>query len=103
MEQIPASKKEFSDKVHDASSTARNATEQFISNVSDKASRLFDKTSDSTSEYMTQASSWAQKNYGKTLAVVGVLTLVGVAGYFLGRSAAHSSKPRRSESFDESA
>lgn len=46
---------------------------------------IADNVSDRASEYYDDASVWLRQNYKTTLAVVGVLTVVGIAGFFISK------------------
>ena len=87
MQQVSSGKKDISKQAQNASSSIRDTAEHFASDASNKASQMMEKATDTANEYMSEANSWVQENYGKTLGVVGVLTVVGLAGFLIGRSA----------------
>lgn len=72
--------------LHETSDTIQKMS----SNIGSRANRLASDASSKTSEYYAKANTWVQENYGKTLGAVGVLAVVGIAGYLLGKNQSKS-------------
>jgi ElaB/YqjD/DUF883 family membrane-anchored ribosome-binding protein len=65
---------------------ARENVEHLSSEIRDRAGRMASDATERAREYYDEASDWMKDNYGKTLAVVGILAAAGLIGYMLSRS-----------------
>ena len=75
-----------SKQLHQVSESVRDASEHFVSDLSNKARHLASDTTENMTEYYNQASRWMSQNSGKTLGVIGLVAVSGVIGFFIGRN-----------------
>ncbi|MCM2278743.1 MAG: hypothetical protein NDJ89_11770 [Oligoflexia bacterium] len=68
------------------SSSIRDASERFAREAKSEAKDVLQDATEAASEFYDRTSTWVQANYGKSLAIAGVLAAVGVFGYVLGRN-----------------
>jgi len=62
--------------------------------VAEKSREFAAEAKDVASDIYSEASTWMQQNYGKTLAIVGAAAAVGVIGFLIGRSISSASSQR---------
>ena len=75
-----------SEKLSSSRHSLRDAAERFTKEGRAEARQTIQKATEAASEVYEEAGTWLQENYGKAIALVGVMTLAGVAGYILGRN-----------------
>lgn len=70
----------LSKSLHDVAESARETTEH----LNTEATRLASETVETANEYYNKSRKWLQKNYGKTLGLMGIMAAIGAIGYILG-------------------
>lgn len=63
----------------------RQNMDRISGEIRDRASRMAKDVSERARVYYGDSSVWLQDNYGKALAVVGILAAAGMVGYFMAR------------------